>query len=163
MTGESVSATTTIHASAEAVFAVLADPAKHASIDGTGWVTEAVADQRIAASGQVFQMAMYHPDHPDGSYETYNLVLAFDPPRAISWKPGYVSDDTGDLAFGGWTWRYDLNPLGPDATEVELTYDWSAVGSETREYLEFPPFPPDHLENSLTHLAELVRGDAPHT
>jgi hypothetical protein len=86
MTGERVSATTTIHASAEAVFAVLADPAQHASIDSTGWVTE-----------------------------------------------------------------------------IELTYDWSAVGPETREYLEFPPFPPDHLENSLTHLAELVRGDAPHT
>jgi hypothetical protein len=26
--------------------------------------------------------------HPDGSYEMCNLVLAFEPPRVISWKPG---------------------------------------------------------------------------
>jgi hypothetical protein len=25
-----------------------------------------------------------------------------------------------------------------------------------REYLEFPMFPPEHLDNSLQHLAELV-------
>src|ERR1700728_3912363 len=37
MTDETVSATTTISTSAEAVFAVLADPSQHAAIDGTGW------------------------------------------------------------------------------------------------------------------------------
>ena len=36
MTEETVSATTTISASAETVFAVLADPTRHAAIDGTG-------------------------------------------------------------------------------------------------------------------------------
>jgi hypothetical protein len=39
---------------------------------------------------------------------------------------------------------------------VTHTYDWSGVGPGPREYLEFPPFPPDHLANSLEHLAELV-------
>lgn len=34
------SATTVIDAPAEAIFAVLADPAKHAAVDGTGWVRE---------------------------------------------------------------------------------------------------------------------------
>ena len=38
MAGETVSATTIVNAPAEAIFAVLADPAKHAAIDGTGWV-----------------------------------------------------------------------------------------------------------------------------
>lgn len=38
MTEETVSATTTISASAEMVFAVLADPSRHAAIDGTGRV-----------------------------------------------------------------------------------------------------------------------------
>jgi len=40
---------------------------------------------------------------------------------------------------------------------VTLTYDWSAVGPEVREYLQFPPFEPDHLDNSLQHLSDLVR------
>jgi uncharacterized protein YndB with AHSA1/START domain len=40
MTGETVSATTTISTSVETVFAVLADPSRHAAIDGTGWVSD---------------------------------------------------------------------------------------------------------------------------
>ena len=40
MAGETVSATTIINAPPEAIFAVLADAAKHAAIDGTGWVRE---------------------------------------------------------------------------------------------------------------------------
>ncbi|ARX80965.1 polyketide cyclase [Streptomyces alboflavus] len=47
-------------------------------------------------------------------------------------------------------------PLRPSATEVTLTYDWSAVPQSVREYLEFPPFGPEHLTNSLAHLAELA-------
>ncbi|ANS78309.1 hypothetical protein SGUI_0913 [Serinicoccus hydrothermalis] len=38
------------------------------------------------------------------------------------------------------------------------TYDWSAVGPGPRAYLDFPPFPPDHLASSLDHLATLVAG-----
>ena len=156
MSGECVSATTTISAPADQVFAVLADPTQHASIDGTGWVCDALDREPITGSGQVFRMGMYHPDHPDGSYEIHNRVLAFEPPSAIAWKPGHLSDETGELGFGGWTWRYDLSQPAPGDTEVTLTYDWSAVGAGPREYLRFPPFPPDHLHNSLTHLAALV-------
>ena len=155
MADESVSAAIVIDASAEAVFAVLADPAKHAAIDGTGWVSKSLDSQPVTVAGQTFRMAMYHENHPDGAYEMINQVLAFDPPSAISWKPGYDSGD-GRLEFGGWTWRYDLAPAGPSKTRVTLTYDWSAVPDSVREYLQFPPFPPDHLSNSLTHLAQLA-------
>jgi hypothetical protein len=152
----STSASLTIEAPAESVFEVLADPAKHAAIDGTGWVCDPVDPELLRETGQVFRMTMFHPNHPDGSYETANQVEVFDPGRAISWKPGYVEDD-GTLAFGGWIWRYDLTPLGPSATEVALTYDWSAVGDEALDRIgHWPPFPPEHLEHSLTHLAELV-------
>jgi hypothetical protein len=37
---------------------------------------------------------MYHENHPDGSYEMANRVLVFEPPRLISWEPGYVSPAT---------------------------------------------------------------------
>jgi uncharacterized protein YndB with AHSA1/START domain len=156
MTDETVSATTTISTSAEAVFAVLADPSRHAAIDGTGWVRSANDSQRLTGSGQVFRMAMYHPNHPNGSYEMANQVLAFEPPRVISWQPGHVSPATGELEFGGWVWRYDLAQLGPDETEVTLSYDWSAVGPAPRQRLQFPPFSSDHLDNSLRHLAAIV-------
>jgi hypothetical protein len=105
--------------------------------------------------GQVFWMTMYHPNHPDGSYQMANLVQVFDPPRAISWKPGYDSGD-GSLRFGGWVWRYDLAPAGPSGTKVTLSYDWSAVRGRSPRAHPVPALLPDHLDNSLAHLADLV-------
>lgn len=154
LTPDHVSATRTIDAPAEFIFDVLADPARHAAIDGTGWVAESLDAEPITASDQIFGMAMYHPNHPDGDYEMRNRVEVFDRPHAISWKPGYEED--GELKFGGWVWRYDLTAAGPSSTEVTLSYDWSAVPRSIREYMSFPPFPSDHLSNSLAHLADLV-------
>jgi len=153
MTEETVSATTIIDAPAEAIFTVIADPASHAAIDGTGWVRESLDGHPLTAAGQVFRMAMYHPSRPDGNYQMANEVQAFDAPHAISWRPGRESED-GSLSFGGWIWRYDLAPAGPARTQVTLSYDWSAVPEFIRERIGFPPFPPDHLGNSLAHLAD---------
>ena len=156
MTNEMLSATISIKAPTETVFALLADPATHAAIDGTGWVRDPLERQSLTATGQVFRMAMYHPDHPNRDYEMANLVELFDPPHAISWKPGYDPGD-GALRFGGWIWRYDLASLAPSETEVRLSYDWSAVSEDVRRTgPSFPPFAPDHLQNSLNNLAELV-------
>jgi hypothetical protein len=153
---ETVSVSTSIKAPAETIFAVIVDPAKHAAIDGTGWVSDPLDRQLLSASGQIFRMAMSRPGHPNGNYETANRVEAVDPPHAISWKPGYEAGD-GKLRFGGWIWRYDLAPLGPFETDVRLFYDWSAVPQVVRiTRPNFPPFSPDHLDNSLTHLADLV-------
>jgi uncharacterized protein YndB with AHSA1/START domain len=155
MADDRVSATLVINASAEAIFAVLADPAKHAAIDGTGWVRETVDRDPLTAAGQIFRVSMYHPNHPDKDYEMANRVQEFDPPSTISWQPGYDAGG-GTLGFGGWIWRYDLTPAGPSTTTVTLSYDWSAVPESTRQRIGFPPFPSDHLANSLAHLAELV-------
>jgi uncharacterized protein YndB with AHSA1/START domain len=157
-----ISASTTIKAPAEAIFAALVDPAKHAAIDGgartggVGWVRGPLDRQPLTASGQIFRMAMYHANHPNGNYETANRVQVFDQPHAISWEPGYDPGD-GNLRFGGWIWRYDLAPIGPSETEVRLSYDWSAVPEDVRQrFQQWPPFSPDHLGNSLTRLAQLV-------
>jgi uncharacterized protein YndB with AHSA1/START domain len=159
MTSETLSVTTTVPAPADAVFAVLADPASHAAIDGTGWVCEPLDGGRLTASGQVFRMGMYHANHPDGRYEMANQVRVLDPPRTISWEPGQEDAD-GRLGFGGWIWRYDLAPAADSGTEVRLTYDWSGATAETREFIEFPPFGVEHLENSLRHLAVLATAQA---
>jgi uncharacterized protein YndB with AHSA1/START domain len=153
---ENVSATLTIAVPAARVFAVLADPATHAAIDGTGWVQGAAGKALLTEVGQIFRMDMYHAGHPDGDYRTVNKVAVLDPPRAIGWLTGQEKGD-GELEFGGWLWRYDLAPLGSSETEVTLTYDWSAVPQYIRDRgIQFPPFGPEHLINSLHHLAELA-------
>ncbi|AGB20933.1 Polyketide cyclase / dehydrase and lipid transport [Mycobacterium sp. JS623] len=154
MTEERMTATLTIQAPAQDVFDVLADPSTHQAIDGTGWVRESLGGKPITEEGQVFRMAMYHPNHPNKDYEMANRIEAFDPPRAIAWQPGQGPDDA-HLEFGGWVWRYDLEPVGPGETAVTLIYDWSAVPQQTRDHIGFPPFPRDHLTRSLKNLAHL--------
>lgn len=162
MTEERISATFTVKAAAEAVFDVLADPSTHPAIDGTGWVRAPVDVKRLTEAGQFFRVAMYHDGHPNKDYEMVNRVEVFDRPRAIAWQPGaepkhipgHQGPDDGTVEFGGWVWRYDLEPVG-DHTEVTLTYDWSRVPPHKRD-IEFPPFDPEHLYNSLKNLAELA-------
>ena len=157
MTSERLSSTRAIEATAEALFAVLADPSEHATIDGTGWVRDPIDGQELTREGQIFRMAMYHDNHPEKSYEVANKVVLFDPPNAIAWKPGQAADDTDELQFGGWVWRYDLTPGNASTTTVMLSYDWSGVPAELRQFIQFPPFGQDHLDQSLQHLAEIVR------
>jgi len=86
MEPEQINATTTIESSPDAVFEVLADPASHAAIDGTGWVRESLDATPLTEAGQVFRIAMYHDNHPDKHYEMANKVVVFDPPHAIAWQ-----------------------------------------------------------------------------
>jgi hypothetical protein len=168
MTDEHINATTTVKAPVEVVFDVLVDPSTHQAIDGTGWVRESLDGKRLTETGQIFRMAMYHDNHPDKDYEMANRVEVFDPPRAIAWLPGQGPTERGNLMksgsteieFGGWVWRYDLEPAGADQTTVTLNYDWSGVPRDSREHIQFPPFDVSHLDNSLKHLAELAESRA---
>jgi uncharacterized protein YndB with AHSA1/START domain len=166
MSEDKLSVSTTVDAPAETVFDVLADPATHEAIDGTGWVQKSLDGQPLTGVGQLFRMAMYFGGHPDrpGDYETVNRVEVFDPPQAIAWKTGHVPGQVttagaseAEIEYGGWFWRYDLHPVGDAQTDVRLTYDWSAAPPEVRERIQFPPFDPSHLDNSLRHLAELAQ------
>lgn len=155
MTTETMQASITVDASIGTVFDVLADPSTHQAIDGTGWVRESLDGQRLTQTGQIFGMAMYHENHPDGDYQMANKVVEFDAPTAVAWEPGQ-NGESGDIEFGGWIWRYDLEPTDADATRVTLTYDWSGVPAVLREHIPFPPFDQSHLENSLANLARIV-------
>jgi hypothetical protein len=155
MTTEQLIVSLDVDASAAAVFAVLADPTTHPAIDGTGWLVEAIDTEPITAAGQVFRMAMFHTNLPEGHYEMSNIVRVLDRPRAIAWEPAQPNAE-GVLETGGWTWRYDLEPLGGHRTRVTLTYDWSAVPEHFRAEIQFPPFPTSHVEQSLRNLADLA-------
>jgi uncharacterized protein YndB with AHSA1/START domain len=153
---ENVSATLTVAVPAARVFAVLADPTTHPAIDGTGWVRESVDQAPLTEAGQIFRMDMHYGNQSTGDYQVVNKVQVLDPPRTIGWLTGYEKDN-GELEFGGWIWRYDLAQLGPSETEITLSYDWSGVPQYIRERgIQFPPFGPEHLTNSLHHLAELT-------
>jgi len=108
MTGETVSAATIISAPAGAIFAVLADQARHAAINGTGWVRESVDSTPLTAAGQVFRMAMYHAGHSDGTYQMANRVQEFGPPCVISWEPGHHAGSTQAVSFRGVEFVDDL-------------------------------------------------------
>ena len=152
---ETLQVSRTIEAPIETVFGVLADPANHAAIDGTGWVREPLEPGALTEVGQIFGMGMYHANHPDGDYRMHNRVEVLAPPRAIAWQPGQYGPD-GEIGYGGWSWRYDLAEEGPGACGATLTYDWSAVPAFLREHIAFPPFGEDHLTRSLDNLARLA-------
>jgi hypothetical protein len=169
---DTMTVTRRIVASPGMVFAVLANPTTHADVHGTGRdenatdtdrigrVNGALDTEPITGAGQTFRMSMYHEQHPNKNYETINEVLVYEPSSAIAWRTGYLNDH-GVAEFGGWLWRYDLTPTdrppsGGSETDVTLTYDWSAATQEARDVINFPPFGPERLRDSLAHLADIV-------
>ncbi|MBW0015698.1 ATPase [Mycobacterium sp.] len=165
--------TRTIPATPKEIFALLADPSRHQSTEPTDWVRDAVDQEPITGTGQIFAMNMYLTQ-AGGDYVTYNLVNVFDEDRAIGWLPG-ILDEAGNHTPGGWFWRYDLSPndlspndlapsdLAPngDGTDVTLTYDWSATPQEFRDQVgQMPIFAEDYLAASLETLERSVLANA---
>jgi hypothetical protein len=76
MEADRVTASTTIEAAPEVVFAVLGDPWANADVDGTGWVGESLDGDRITAAGQVFQFPPFGQDHLDNSLQHLSDIVA---------------------------------------------------------------------------------------
>lgn len=147
-------ATRTIDTSPSDVFAVLADPARHQHTEPGDWVRDAVDSEPITAAGQMFAMNMFLAQ-AGGHYVTHNLVIVFEPDRAIGWVPGQL-DDEGRHSPGGWYWRYDIAANGI-ATDVTLTYDWTDTPQDFRDRVGgMPFFPEDYLDASLLSLERSV-------
>ncbi len=133
----------TVAAPAAAIFEILADPARHAEIDGSRTVIEATpgAPKRLALGTQfAMSMKMGVP------YKIENTVVAFEEDRTIAWKH-----------FGGHVWRYDLAPMGDGATtEVTETFDWSTSKSKLALRLfGAPKRNAKSMEKTLERLASL--------
>ena len=98
-----------VPASAADIFEVLATPARHREIDGSGTVlgTQPGAPERLTM-GAKFGMHMRF----GGPYKILNEVVEFEEGRRIGWRH-----------FAGHIWRYTLEPLGPRATKVSEQFD----------------------------------------
>jgi hypothetical protein len=121
-----------ICAPARDIFQVLANPARHPELDGSGSLRGAVSPTVINGVGDVFVMRMYFPHL--GDYEMNNHVVEYEPDRRIGWEPeaGRGHPDGSESARWGHRWSYQLTPDGPDATVVTEIYDCSRAPEEER-------------------------------
>jgi hypothetical protein len=56
-----------------------------------------------------------------------NHVVEFDEGRRIAWLPAEPGQEPP-----GHLWRWELEPVGPSATRVTHTYDWTRLTDEMR-------------------------------
>jgi uncharacterized protein YndB with AHSA1/START domain len=106
-----------IRASPEVIFDVLADPSKHALIDGSGMLQGSKeADSQRLALGSTFGMAM----KMGVRYSTVSTVVEFEENHLIAWQTG----PKGKLEdwVAGRIWRYELEPRD-EGTLVRESWD----------------------------------------
>jgi hypothetical protein len=109
MTSLLVSRTIRVNAPAQEIFNLLADPGRHHEIDGSGTITGSkVAVPTRLSKGARFGMSM----KLGVPYKITNEVIEFEEGRVIAWRH-----------FGRHSWRYQLEPISADATQVTETFD----------------------------------------
>jgi len=116
--GDVLSVERVIPAAAPAIFALLADPAKHPEIDGSGTVVKTKEGAERLQLGSVFGMDM----RIGVPYSMVSTVIEFEPDRCIAWQsrpPGW----SGRFG-GGRIWRYELEPV-EGGTLVRESWDLS--------------------------------------
>lgn len=136
------------------IFDLLADPAGHQRIDGSGSVRRARSGGRRLQLGDSFGMDM----KIGVAYSTRNVVTEFEDDRRIAWRT--LAGGPLALLFTGRTWRYELEPVD-GGTLVRETWDlstekWTSrgavrvlMGSDTR----------DNMARTLERIEELVAQD----
>jgi uncharacterized protein YndB with AHSA1/START domain len=108
-----------IPASAEDIFALIANPNRHPEIDGSGSVRQAKDAPNALTLGSTFGMDM----KVGYKYSMINTVVEFEPNRRIAWKPASTLAALSKL-LGGPIWRYELEPV-EGGTRVRETWDIS--------------------------------------
>src|SRR6478609_9115046 len=139
MSAHDVSASTTIAASPEVVFSILADARQHVRIDGSGTVRGALSAPDRLELGSEFGMDM----KMGAPYKIKNRVVEFEEGRLISWRH-----------IGAHRWRYELEPV-EGGTKVTETWDLSHCNAVTRWVLGVMGYPKRHqrgIEQTLVNL-----------
>lgn len=109
-----VSETRFVTATPQEIFNLLADPAQHQLIDGSGSVKNANSSSPERLSlGVKFGMDM----KIGVNYKITNEVVEFDEPKQIGWRH-----------MGGHIWRYKLEAV-EGGTQVTEQFDWNTAKS----------------------------------
>ena len=134
-----VSVSRSVAAPAAKIFQVLADPANHPALDGSGMLREAPGQPVPSRAGDTFMMAMYRPAL--GRYLMLNRITAFEQDRRIAWEPtpgDAVASRSAGLPLGasqGYSWGYQLQPDG-DTTIVTALFDCTEADQSIRDLVE---------------------------
>jgi uncharacterized protein YndB with AHSA1/START domain len=148
-----VSVERVIAAPADRIFDLLADPARHHDLDGSGSVRDAKESPGRLSMGAEFGMAM----QLGYKYSTKNQVIEFDDGKRIAWQTTPTSSLQGKLA-GGRIWRYELEPSG-SGTLVRESWDISQEKQPLKSLLRLGPtknHTRQSMEKSLANIAELT-------
>ena len=117
-----------IPAEPEAIFDLLAHPARHHEFDGSGTVRQARGAGKRVGPGDSFGMDMKWGI----PYFTHNVVSEFVEGRVIAWRT--LAPAPLDKLFTGRTWRYELQPVD-GGTLVRETWDVSTEKPLTRAFI----------------------------
>jgi uncharacterized protein YndB with AHSA1/START domain len=137
-----VTETRVIAAPRQALFDLVADPAMHPRIDGSGTVRAQAADgpPRLGP-GVRFGMSM----RMGLPYRTMNRVVAFEEGRVVAWAH-----------FSRAVWRWEFRDVD-GGTEVTEHFDWS--GARVRWFMRrFAPGNRVAMRRSLERLERLALG-----
>ena len=115
-TGDVLTVQRVIPASPVAIFDLLADPARHVDIDGSGTVKAARSGGRRLKLGDSFGMDM----KLGVAYATRNVVVEFEENRRIAWQT--LAPKPLSYVLTGRIWRYELEPV-EGGTIVRETWD----------------------------------------
>jgi uncharacterized protein YndB with AHSA1/START domain len=155
---EPVSVSRRIEAPAAAIFAILADPARHPDLDGSRMLCEAVDPRPVGKTGDTFVMRMNNKFM--GDYVMANYIAEFEQDRRISWEPELVEasrEEDRELigVKGAMRWSYELVPDGENATVVTEIYDCSGASEERQQMLRGGEVWRNGMKRSLESLDRL--------
>jgi len=149
MEGDVVSVERCIPAGPAAIFALVADAARHPEIDGSGSVRQVKsgAPEKLSL-GATFGMSM----KLGIGYSMVSTVIEYEEDRRIAWQsrpPGFV----GKLS-GGRIWRYELEPVEGGTLVRE---SWDISQDHQRAMLRLGPVG-KHTAESMTATLEKIEG-----
>jgi uncharacterized protein YndB with AHSA1/START domain len=141
-----VSVTRVIPADRQAIFDLLADPAMHPRIDGSG----TVRDVQEGGPERLSEGAKFGMDMKMGaSYKVLNTVVEFEEGERIAWRH-----------FHGHRWRYELEDVD-GGTKVTETFDWSTAKTKlTLELAGIPKRNEAGMEKTLERLEQVMAKQA---
>ncbi len=140
-----------IPAPADQIFDLLADPRRHAEIDGSGAVRRVKSGPSRLALGDTFVIGMKMAI----PYSTISTVVEFDENRLIAWQ---THSTIGWLSRfgGGRIWRYELQPVD-GGTVVRETWDITHEAPRSKKGLGKAKVR-DYMITSMTKTLEQIDG-----